>query len=137
MHNSVVFGVEPSSLVNFRGELLKSMITHGSIVTTLSNVPTDIQAANLEALGVSSEFIAFSKKKLSIISDLMAFIEIIRKYRAINPNKVLAYTIKPVIWGGLAAKFLKIDFYALITGLGFSFQGVSFKRKLLTKLVCF
>jgi len=137
MHNSIVVGIEPSSLVNFRGELLKSMITHGSVVTTLSNTPTHIQAANLEALGVSSEFIAFSRGKLSIISDLKVFIGLIRKYRAINPSIVLAYTIKPVIWGGLAAKFCKTDFYALITGLGFSFQGDTFKRKLLTKLVIF
>ena len=54
-----------------------------------------------------------------------------------SPDKILSYAIKPVIWSGLASKFCKTDFYALITGLGFAFQGTSFKRKLLTRLVVF
>ena len=34
-------------------------------------------------------------------------------------------------------KYKKTPFFALITGLGFAFQGTTFKRKLLTKLVSF
>ena len=138
MRNSiVVIGVEPSSLVNFRGELLKSMSTHGSVVTTLSNMPTNIQMTNLKTLNVKNKFITFSRGKLSVVSDLKVFFELIKKIRETDPSMILAYTIKPVIWGGLASKFCKVDFYALITGLGFSFQGDTFKRKLLTKLVVF
>ena len=37
----------------------------------------------------------------------------------------------------MAAKFCKTDFYALITGAGFVFYGVSNKRKLLRSLVVF
>ena len=54
-----------------------------------------------------------------------------------SPDIILSYTIKPVIWGGLVAKFFKTDFYALITGTGFVFYGVSFKRKLLRIFVVF
>ena len=46
-----------------------------------------------------------------------------------KPDVVLAYTIKPVIWGGLAARLARANFYGLITGLGFTFQGKSFTRK--------
>jgi glycosyltransferase involved in cell wall biosynthesis len=54
-----------------------------------------------------------------------------------RPDLVLCYTIKPVIWGGLAARLTGTKFYALVTGLGFAFQGKSFKRRLLTQLVSF
>jgi glycosyltransferase involved in cell wall biosynthesis len=137
MHNSIIIGVEAESLVNFRGELLKSMVACNSNVTTLSNKPTNIQASNLKSLGVNSKFVTFSRGKLSIISDLKVFIELVNKYVDIRPDIILAYTIKPVIWGGLASRFFKTDFYALITGLGFAFQGSSFRRRLLTKLVVF
>jgi glycosyltransferase involved in cell wall biosynthesis len=136
MNKIIVIGVEPSYLINFRGELLKSMTTHGSNVTTISNIPTNIQMASLEAFDVASDFVTFSRGKLSVTSDLKVFIELIKKYKAIKPCIVLAYTIKPVIWGGIAARFFpNIQFYGLVTGLGFAFQGDSFKRKLLTKLV--
>ena len=48
---------------------------------------------------------------------------------------VLAYTVKPIIWGGLASRVLNVKFNALITGLGYSFQGGSYLRKLLLVLV--
>ena len=137
MRSSIVIGVEPSSLINFRGELLKSMVAQDSIVTTISNTPTSVQTTDLKALGVTSESVNFLRGKLSIVSDLKIFFELIKKYKIINPDIVLAYTIKPVIWGGLASRFFKIDFYALITGLGFAFHGGSFKRRLLRKLVVF
>ena len=137
MSSSIVVGVEPKSLVNFRGELLRSITAHGFAVTTLSNAPTSCQSDSLKDLGVKSESVVFLRGKLSIIADLKTLVELIKKYKAIKPNFILAYTIKPVIWGGLAAKFCKADFYALITGLGFAFQGTTIKRKLLTKLVVF
>jgi len=137
MRSSIIIGVEPSSLINFRGPLLKSMVFHGFTVTTLSKRPTCAQMIELKNMGVTNESVPFLRAKLSIFSDLKVLVSLVRKYKNIRPNIVLAYTIKPVIWGGIAARFLNTDFYALITGLGFAFQEVSFKRKILSKLVTF
>ena len=52
-------------------------------------------------------------------------------------HEVLAHGIKLVIWGGIASSLRNIPFYALITGLGFAFQGKSLKRRFLTKLASF
>ena len=65
------------------------------------------------------------------------FINFFKIFKKQSPDIILLYAIKPVIWGGLATKFFKTNFFALITGLGFAFQGTSFKRKLLTKIVIF
>ena len=137
MRSSLVIGVEPFSLVNFRGSLLKDITCRGSTVTTISNKPTDSQASKLESLGVKSEFVNFDRGGLSVIADLLTFFSLIKRYRSIRPDLILAYTIKPVVWGGLASRFYKTDFYALITGLGFAFQGESLQRRALTKLVVF
>ena len=133
----IIIASKSRSLINFRGELIKNMSTHGSIVTTLSNRPTSAQIIKLKDLGAKSEHLDFSRGKLGIVSDLEALVRLIKRYRVIKPDIVLAYTIKPVIWGGIASRFFKIDFYGLITGLGYSFQGKSFKRRMLTKLVVF
>ena len=137
MHNSIVIGVEPTSLLNFRMELLKSMTLLNYKVTTISNKPSNSQVSKLKTLGVTSEVVKFSRGKFSITADLKTFFSLIRRFKVIKPDLILAYTIKPVIWGGMASRLFKTDFYALITGLGFSFHGDSFKRKLLTRLVVF
>ena len=134
---SLVIGVEPFSLINFRCSLLKDIACCGSAVTTISNKPTNAQLSKIESLGVTSEYVNFERGGVSIVADLLTFFSLLKKYKSVRPNLILAYTIKPVIWGGLASKFYKADFYALITGLGFTFQGETLKRKLLTKLVVF
>ena len=71
------------------------------------------------------------------LNDLILLVKLFKIFKKQSPDIILSYAIKPVIWSGLASKFFKTDFYALITGLGFAFQGTSFKRKLLTSLVVF
>ena len=137
MLNSIVIGVEPLSLINFRGQLLKDLSNTGCSVTTLSNLPTAAQIEKLNDLGVDSKTVHFSRRKLSVYADIKVFFELVNMFRRVKPSLILAYTIKPVIWGGLASRFINVDFYALITGMGFAFQGTTLKRKMLTKLVVF
>jgi glycosyltransferase involved in cell wall biosynthesis len=79
--------------------------------------------------------VSFNRNGLSIFSDLLTFFNIFKHLRRYRPDLVLAFTIKPVIWSGIASRFLNINFYALITGLGYSFHGETKRRKLLTMLV--
>src|SRR5690606_3515191 len=54
-----------------------------------------------------------------------------------KPDRILMYTIKPVIFGNLAAKLAGVNKrYSLITGLGYAFtQGTGKKRALIKGLV--
>ena len=79
----------------------------------------------------------FQRNKLNPLYDFFTLIRLFKIFWEQSPDIILSYTIKPVIWGGLVAKFFKTDFYALITGTGFVFYGVSFKRKLLRSFVSF
>ena len=56
---------------------------------------------------------------------------LIRLLRAERPDALLAYTIKPVIYGSLAARAAGVPrVCALITGLGFAFHGDGLRHRL-------
>ncbi|MBD3726879.1 MAG: glycosyltransferase family 4 protein [Moraxella osloensis] len=133
----LVVGVLPKSLLNFRGELIQAIKAQNKSVLTISTPLSDDESKNFKAKGIDHCAVNFQRNGLNPWVDLMSCWALYRLYKKEQPEKVLAYTIKPVIWGGIAARMAKVPFYALITGLGFAFQGETFKRKLLTKLVSF
>ena len=137
MSKSLLIGTSPISLINFRKELIKSLIVNGHQVIVMVSKFTSTEVENIKNLGV--EYIDYSVERNSLnpLADLKTLLNFIKVFTSENPDIVLAYTIKPVVWGGLASRLFKFNFYALITGLGFAFQGDSFKRKFLTKLVVF
>lgn len=64
---------------------------------------------------------------------------LLQRYRQMirteKPDLVIAYTIKPNIYGGLACQWMKIPFFANVTGLGSAFQpGHEKMRKLVSVL---
>ena len=137
MSKILLIGTSPTSLINFRKELIKSLIVNGHQVIVMASKSTSTEVEEIKNLGV--EYIDYSVERNSLnpLADLKTLLNFIKVFTSENPDIVLAYTIKPVVWGGLASRLFKFNFYALITGLGFAFQGDSFKRKLLTKLVVF
>src|SRR5690606_30161438 len=56
--------------------------------------------------------------------------------RRLKPDFSLAYTIKPVIYGNVAAWLARVPArFALITGLGYAFQGEAGQRSWLKRIV--
>ena len=133
----LLVGVVPKSLLNFRGELIEAIKSQGYSVLTVSSPMSESLQQDFSVKGVDHCAVDFERNGLNPLSDLKACVALYRLYKKEKPYKVLAYTIKPVIWGGIAARFAKVPFYALVTGLGFAFQGENVKRKLLTQLVSF
>ncbi|MFT4850999.1 MAG: glycosyltransferase involved in cell wall biosynthesis [Sediminicola sp.] len=73
---------------------------------------------------------------LNPLADIKTFFDFKRIFNQENPDIVLAYTIKPIIWGGLAARFSDVkNIYALVTGLGFAFQRGGLLKGVLMKVV--
>jgi len=131
----IVIASEPASFFNFRSELIRTISRLKYSVTTISNSMSAQQSSEIASWKCEKETVAFSRNGLNPVTDFKTLFNLFIKFRAIQPDIILAYTIKPVIWGGLASRLYKTNFYALITGLGFAFQGESFKRKMLGKLV--
>lgn len=136
MSKVLVIGVLPESLLNFRGDLIKAVVASGHDVVAMSE-PTDGEMSfNIERLGAKHHGYPVQRNGMSPRSDLATLFALWRAIKKERPDIILAYTIKPVVWGGLANLLCgHARFYALIEGLGYAFQGGGFKRLLLKATV--
>lgn len=129
----------PDSLIKFRGPLLRALVAKGLDVHVaaphLVDVP-DIRT-ELEALGITLHDISLNRTGTNPVADLATVAELWRLMRRIRADYVLGYTIKPVIYGSMAAWLVGVpNRFALVTGLGYAFTGeASGKRGLLRKLI--
>lgn len=136
MSRIIVIGALPESLLNFRGDLIKALLASGHDVTAMAAVAEPAVVEQLEAMGVSYRAFPVMRNGMNPMHDLRTFIALSKVFREQEADVVLSYTIKPVIWGGLALMGVSGPrFYALVTGLGFAFQDGGLLRKSLTALV--
>jgi len=113
----------PDSLLNFRGPLLDALKTAGLEVHVAAPDLKDGSIKHaLESKGIIVHDILLQRTGLNPVSDAVSFFQLWRLMRSIRPDYVLGYTIKPVIYGSLAAWVARVSQrYALITGLGHAF----------------
>lgn len=122
----LLIGALPLSLVNFRGPLLSALRNAGCDVhAAAAEIEQDsVISRALSDMGVKAHSVPISRAGLNPVADLLAFIALVRLMRRIKPTMVLGYTIKPVVWGTLAAWIAGVPRrYAMITGLGYAFTG--------------
>lgn len=128
------------SVLSFRGKLLEAIHQQGYeihiIAPDLASFPAEQE--KLLALGYCVHEIPMQRTGTNLVSDLKTLGSMYTLIKKIKPDYVLSYTIKPVIYGTLAAWLVKVPYrFALITGLGYAFQNVerSSKRSLFQKVV--
>jgi glycosyltransferase involved in cell wall biosynthesis len=126
----LVIGAYPPSLINFRGELLEALVARGHQVIAMAGGQDQAVATELAARGVEYRSYRVQRNGLNPLVELWTCLMLWRALREIRPDVVLAYTIKPVIWAGIAARGLRgVRFVALVEGLGYAFHGTSPARK--------
>jgi len=124
------------SLVNFRGPMLQMFRDLGHEVLTCSPDPDSDTLAKLTAMGIRHIPFPLHRAGMNPLRDLHTLSALRGIMRRELPDHVLAYTIKPVVYGCRAAHQAGVPhIHALITGLGMSFQGQDPRRKILTALV--
>tara|TARA_R110002020_G_scaffold164864_1_gene351926 strand:+ start:13 stop:1158 length:1146 start_codon:yes stop_codon:yes gene_type:complete len=127
-------------VLNFRGKLLKAIAALGYEVHVLA---PDLKAhpedySTLLQLGYVIHEVPMQRTGTNPVADIKTLIAIYRLLNKIKPNYILSYTIKPIIYGTLAAWFAKVPKrFILLSGLGYTFQEVeeSNKRSVFQKLV--
>lgn len=108
----------PDSLLNFRAVLLQMLVNHGHSVIAVSPESERVSTA-LAAFGVEFRKVEMNRNSVSFFSDMKYFAKLVRIFRETRPDVVLAYTLKPVVFGGLASQFTGDSrFSAMITGRG-------------------
>ena len=126
------------SLINFRGPLIKALCDAGLEVHAAAPELTanPVVAGKLQEWGVTCHDVALQRAGINPVSDLQGLVGLYRLMRDISVDAVLGYTIKPVIYGTLAAWLARVPRrFALITGLGYAFTGeATGKRKLIQQV---
>lgn len=103
-------------LYNFRKELLKSLVDEHYEVHLL--LPYGERIEKLQEIGCIYYEVPIDRRGTNPVKDFKLFLRFRKLLREIKPDIVLTYTIKPNIYGGIAARFLKLPYIANITGLG-------------------
>lgn len=120
----LVLGVLPESLLVFRGPLMRAMLARGHRVLACASGASAPVRAKLAELGVRYIDVTLQRTGLNPMHDLGCLRNLIELLRAERPDMVLAYTIKPILYGGLAARLAGIPaFFAMIEGVGYAFAG--------------
>ena len=120
----LVVGALPSSLVNFRGPLLMALRARGHEVWAAANGPDPDTEAKLGKMGVGYHPVRIARAGMNPVADMITFWDLVRLIRRVKPGVVLSYTIKPVIYGGWAARWCGVPaIHSLVTGQGVVFNG--------------
>ncbi|WDD93203.1 glycosyltransferase family 4 protein [Burkholderia sp. FERM BP-3421] len=103
----------------YRHGLLRMLVARGAQVTVLA--PRDRTVEPLIAMGCRYLELPVASKGTDPRQDLRTLAALYRHYRAIRPHLVFHYTIKPNIYGSIAAWLARVPSIAVTTGLGYVF----------------
>lgn len=120
----IVAGYAPS-LLGFRLPLIVALQQAGMEVHVAApgSSADDQVRAELHAKGLILHDIVLQRAGTNLVTDLKSLWSLWRLMRRLRPQYTLSYTIKPVIYGSLAAWLARVPHrFALITGLGHAFQ---------------
>lgn len=130
----MIGGYAPS-LVNFRGPLLQALVAHGhNVVAVAPRCPqSDAIERRLGHINVRFCPIPLARAGFNPVADLWSLWCLFCLLLTVKPDFVLAYTVKPVVYGGLAVRLARLlrsrrhplRGAALITGLGYVFTAAA------------
>ena len=131
-------GIQTTELLTFRREMLRAMADAGHEV--LAVAPEDnhqVQAA-LAVMGVGFATVRLHRAGLNPLRDLVALASLTSTLRRFRPDVVLLTAVKPVAFGGIAARLARVPLRAaMITGVGsaLTLGSGGLRRRLLAWLV--
>ena len=115
----LIIGGKAWSIINFRGNLIKRLKNEGYEVTAVASEASEFELNQLKKLGINYINTQLKTNTISVFNDIVYFSNLKKIISNINPNIIISYTLKPIIYSGLATLLnKKILFFPLITGLG-------------------
>lgn len=125
MNNLILINLNTTwNIYNFRLSLIQELQKKGFKIAALA--PRDRYNCKLEELGVECFHINLNPKGTNPISDLRLVYQYYKIFKELKPIIILGYTIKPNIYGNIAARLLSISTINNISGLGTLFIKNSF-----------
>jgi glycosyltransferase involved in cell wall biosynthesis len=132
----VVLGNYTKALILFRGPLIKRFVDLGHTVIAYAPENDQETAEALKSMGAEFRPLAFKRTGTNAWRDVVFMFHFWRILSNEKPDILLSYTIKPVIFGSIAARLAGVRYcYSIITGLGYVFIGGGIAKRLLRVLV--
>lgn len=118
-----------AGLHSFRKEVMKAIVGAGYTVY-IAFPDKDERADYFWSIGCKYVHIPFDRRGMNPVKDFKQMIDYVKAIKKINPVAVLTYTIKPNVYGGMAAAWCKTPLIANVTGLGDSVENSGLLQKL-------
>lgn len=131
----IVLGNQAKAMSNFWSVLIRHMRRAGhEVVCCAPSGDADAETA-LAAQGARLRHYPLDRKGLNPLSDLRTTRALYSLFKQEKPDLLFASTIKPVIYGCMAARAAGVPhIYATITGLGYAFEADTFFKKCVNRL---
>lgn len=136
MMRVAVIGTVSSSLLSFRGHLIKDMVSLGHNVLAFAIDYDEDAKKRGRALGAEPIKYDLDRTGLNPLKDLKSVWQLARLLRAHKVDLVFSYFLKPAIYGTLAGVFAGVPTrYVLLPGLGYAFTDDGNRWQLYKQLV--
>ncbi len=123
-------GNDSAGLWLFRRQLMTAFMEKG--FTVYAAFPDDKCKKETEDAGVTVRIIPMNRRSVNPFGDLKYHSRIKKLLRELRPDLVLAYTIKPNVYGGYACRRMGIPYFSTVTGLGSAFEKEGLLRRIVT-----
>ena len=121
------------TIIKFRQATIRSLLSARYRVSIAATVDKQKYVDEARDLGVNFYEVKINRKSQNPIMDFYTTFQFFRLYRSIKPDLILHYTIKPNIYGSVAARMVGIPCISMITGVGYAFSsGHWVTKKLIT-----
>lgn len=122
------------TVYNFRGDLIREIIKRGYEVVVTGPDMTDVD--RIEELGARFVEIPLNKNGTNVIDDFKYCLKLYWLFKQEKPDVTLGYTVKPIIYGAIAAHFAGVEnINCMVTGVGYAFITKTWKAKLIGMIV--
>jgi glycosyltransferase involved in cell wall biosynthesis len=122
------------SLIANRGDLIRDMRAAGLKVAAA--VPTVDYLPEVKELGIMIYPVEMGRTSINALHDLKYLLGLRKLLRKVRPQVVFGYTIKPVVYGSLAARLAGVPrIYSMITGLGHVYTTENARNRRLQKVI--
>ncbi len=116
------------TIYNFRKELVECLVKEQYRVVVV--LPVTEETKKITDLGCEVIDVPVERRGTNPVHDFKLIVQYRKIIKEVKPDVVLTYTIKPNVYGGMAAAGLKVPYICTITGLGVAIEGGGMLKKL-------
>jgi len=120
------------NIYNYRLGLVKALIAEGHEVYAIA--PHDEFSDSLIEVGCKYIPVKMDNWGTNVFKDLKLIYDFQKIYKSLKPDVIFHFTIKPNIYGTIAARLLNISSISNVSGLGTVFMKENFVTKLVKKM---